>query len=216
MGEKSNLIDNYMDSGCTENVLCPQNNFTTQRKVAAVKVGNIGKEPVIMNRRGTTNIVGTNGRGKPVNFELKDSLISETLVNKNLIAARRIADAGHTIVIGRGAGGANKMKIIHGNVKISGGEVISVSTRDHNGLYPIRSPIQAPTQPQSNFTMTKGLPKVDLATLHRRMGHITGRALEVTAKEFFQVVGPRQLQACEPCNKRKIQRAPVQSTAHYD
>ena len=54
-----------------------------------------------MNRRGTTNIVGTNGRGKPVNFELKDSLISETLVNKNLIAARRIADAGHTIVIGK-------------------------------------------------------------------------------------------------------------------
>ena len=82
-------------------VLCPQNKFTTQKKVAAVNVGNIGKEPVIMDRRGTTNIVGTNGRGKPVNFKLKDSLISETLVNKNLIAARRIADAGHTIVIGR-------------------------------------------------------------------------------------------------------------------
>ena len=71
-------------------------------------MGNIGKEPVIMNRRGTRNIVGTNGRGKPVNFELKDSLISETLVNKNLIAARRIADAGHTIVIGRGAGGGKQ------------------------------------------------------------------------------------------------------------
>src|SRR5579863_2735359 len=152
-----------MDSGCTENVICPQNRFSSQKKIAPVKVGNIGKDPVIMTRRGTTNITGTNGRGKPVNFELKDSLISETLVNKNLIAARRIADAGHTIVIGRGAGGANKMKIIHGNVKSSGGEVISVSTRDHHRLYPIRSPIQAPTQPQSNFTMTKGLPKVDFS-----------------------------------------------------
>jgi hypothetical protein len=155
MGEKSNLIDNYMDSGCTENVLCPQNNFTTQRKVAAVKVGNIGKEPVIMNRRGTTNIVGTNGRGKPVNFELKDSLISETLVNKNLIAARRIADAGHTIVIGRGAGGANKMKIIHGNVKISGGEVISVFTRDNNGLCPIRSPDAVKLHNDKGFTKSR-------------------------------------------------------------
>ena len=121
MGEgKADSIDNYMDSGCTENVLCPQNHFTSQKKVAPVKVGNIGKEPVIMTRRGTTNIVGTNGRGKPINFELKNSLISETLINKNLISARRIADAGHTIVIGRGAGGASKMRIITGNVKVSG------------------------------------------------------------------------------------------------
>ena len=108
--EKADSIDNYMDSGCTENVLCPQNHFTSQKKVAPVKVGNIGKEPVIMTRRGTTNIVGTNGRGKPINFELKNSLISETLIDKNLISARRIGDAGHTIVIGRGAGGASKMR----------------------------------------------------------------------------------------------------------
>jgi transposase InsO family protein len=64
--------------------------------------------------------------------------------------------------------------------------------------------------------MTKGLPAVDLATLHRRMGHITGKALEVTAKEFFRLVGPRQLESCDPCNKRKIKRSPVLATAHYD
>ena len=209
MGEgKADSIDNYMDSDCTENVLCPQNHFTSQKKVAPVKVGNIGKEPVIVTRRGTTNIVGTNGRGKPINFELKNSLISETLINKNLISARRIADAGHTIVIGRGAGGASKMRIITGNVKVSGGEIISESTRDANGLYPIRPPrSEAEHKVQSNFTMTRGL--------HRRMGH-TGKALEVTAKEFFTLVGPRQLQPCDPCMKRKIKRSPVLATAHFD
>ena len=93
------------------------------------------------------------------------------------------------------------MKIIHGNVKISGGEVISVSTRDNNGLYPIRSPIQAPAQTQSNFTMTKGLPKVDLATLHRRMGHITGRALEVTAKEFSKSLVVANFKHVTPATK---------------
>ena len=42
MGDsKSTTIDNYMDSGCTENT---QNRFSSQKKIAPVKVGNIGKD----------------------------------------------------------------------------------------------------------------------------------------------------------------------------